>query len=103
MNYGWIRAIRMGQLKLQAGLEIKQPVLILHSDKSVYARKWNESLHFGDAVLDVEGMKTYASSLHGDIQIREIKNGMHDLVLSGKSVRDYAYSVIFDWLRKKMN
>lgn len=102
VNYGWIRAIRMGQLKLQAGLEIKQPVLVMHSDKSVFARKWNPSLQTGDAVLDVEDMKKYASSIHGNVDLAEIKNGMHDLILSEKSVREHAYAVIFDWLEQKL-
>jgi alpha-beta hydrolase superfamily lysophospholipase len=102
VNYGWIRAIRLGQLKLQAGLEIKQPVLVLHSDKSVFSRKWIPELHTGDAVLNVEDMQKYATALHGDVETSEIKNGMHDLILSEKSVRNYAYAVIFDWLNKKL-
>lgn len=102
VNYGWIRAIRLAQLELQAGLDIKQPILILHSDKSVFSRKWKPELHTGDSVLNVEDMKKYAAALHGDVQTSEIKNGMHDLVLSEKSVRDYTYSVIFDWLNIKM-
>lgn len=102
VNYGWIRAIRMGQLKLQAGVEIKQPVLVMHSDKSVFSRKWNHSLHSGDAVLDVEDMIKYAKSIHGDVELAEIKNGMHDLILSEKSVRENAYAVIFDWLEQKL-
>ncbi|MDD2982420.1 MAG: alpha/beta hydrolase [Crocinitomicaceae bacterium] len=101
VNYGWIRAIRLGQLKLQAGLNIQQPILVLHSDKSVYSRKWIPEIHNGDSVLSVEDMQKYASSLHGDVQTAEIKNGMHDLILSEKSVRETAYSVIFEWLQKK--
>ncbi len=103
VNYGWIRAIRMGQLKLQAGVDIKQPVLVMHSDKSIFSRKWNPSLQTGDSVLDVEDMKKYAPCIHGDVELAEIKNGMHDLILSEKSVRENAYAVIFEWLKKKMN
>ncbi len=102
VNYGWIRAIRLGQLKLQAGLRIKQPVLILHSDKSVFSRKWNPVLHTGDAVLNVEDMKKYAQSIHGNVETIEIKNGMHDLILSEKSIRENAYAVLFGWFQKNV-
>ena len=51
--------------------------------------------------MNVEDMKKYATSLHGDVQTTEIKNGMHDLVLSEKSVREQTYSVIFNWLQEK--
>lgn len=97
VNYGWLKAIRDGQLKLQAGIAVGKPVLVMHSDKSVYTKKWTDALFTGDAVLSVDDIAMYAKKLQGNVTVEVIPNGMHDLVLSRLPVRQQVYQQLFLW------
>jgi len=99
--FTWMRAIRLAQVKLQAGLDINVPVLVMHSDKSYKSRKWSDDIKEQDGVLDVEHIAHFADVLGSDVTKVEIKNGIHDLVLSKKMVRDHVYDVIYKWLQKE--
>lgn len=101
VSFGWTRAIHRGHKKLQKGLDILCPVLVMHSDKSVYGDEWSEDFTRGDAVLDVEDIHSYAPYLGKNVTVEVINDGLHDLVLSKKEVRDNVYQTIFSWL--KMN
>lgn len=100
VNFGWIRAIHEGQVKLSQGLQINKPVLVLHSAKSVDEKKWSDAMFTGDAVLNVAEIAQQARNIIGQYSIEAIPGGMHDLVLSRKSVRDDVYMTIFNWARR---
>lgn len=87
INLGWVSAIHYGQKELQAGLEINCPVLVMYSSLSVPPGKYHESMHKADAVLDVKDISTYADGIGSNVKKVEIKDGIHDLVLSQKDVR----------------
>lgn len=95
---GWTRAIYKAQKELQNGLKVKCPVLVLHSDKSYKGKDWNELIRTSDAVLDVEHIKKYATVIGSRVTKVEIKDGVHDLVLSKKEVRETVYSEIENWI-----
>ncbi len=97
---GWIRAISIAQTELQAGLKIKCPVLVMFSDKSYKGKSWDDIIFTSDAVLDVKHIKKYADNIGKDITKIEIKNGIHDLVLSQKDVRDNVYKQMKIWVDK---
>ena len=97
---GWIRAISMAQSELQAGLNIKCPVLVMFSDKSYKGKTWDDIIFTSDAVLDVEHISKYADNIGNDITKIEIKNGIHDLVLSKKDVRTNVYKQMKIWIDK---
>ncbi len=99
--FGWTRAIYKAQKELQAGLNIECPVLVLHSDKSYKKKDWDEIIRISDNVLDVEHIKKYADVIGKDVTKVEIKDGVHDLVLSKKKVRNKVYSEIEKWLTEK--
>lgn len=99
VNLGFIRAIRQFHKKVQKGLKINVPTLILHSNKTIYKKRWNTDFYNGDAVLNVNHIKKYAHKIEGNVTITEIKNGLHDLVLSKKLVREKTYKEIFNWLK----
>jgi alpha-beta hydrolase superfamily lysophospholipase len=98
-NYGWLRAIRMGQKKLASGIYPGKPVLVMHSVRSVYRKKWSEDLFSGDAILNVKDIMKRARCLREPYIILAIEGGMHDLVLSPKHAREIVYSSLFKWLR----
>ena len=99
--FTWMRAIRLAQVKLQAGLDINVPVLVMYSDKSYKKRKWSDDIKEQDGVLDMEHIAHFADVLGPDITKVEVAHGVHDLVLSKKKVREKVYTEIEDWLKIK--
>jgi alpha-beta hydrolase superfamily lysophospholipase len=98
---GWVRTIRAAQQRLQQGLDLQIPILLLHSDKSVKAgSKWDEALHTADAVLNVEDMKKYGPGLGRNVTLIEIADGKHDLFLSNKAVCARALAAMFGWMEQ---
>lgn len=101
VSFGWTRAIHKGHKKIKKGLDIPVPILVMHSDKSVYGDEWSEDFTKSDAVLDVNDIHKYATNLGKDVTIVTIQDGVHDLVLSREDVRVVVYKTIFDWLEKE--
>jgi alpha-beta hydrolase superfamily lysophospholipase len=100
-NYaGWLRAVVQGQERLQAGLRIACPVLVLHSARSIdpALTVWTDEFHSADAVLDVAHMRRFAPGLGRDVATVAIEGGMHDLTLSPPPVRARVFAELFGWL-----
>ncbi len=95
---GWLRAIHNGHVKLQEGLDIPCPVLLIYSDKSVTESEWTPAHQRGDSVLDVDDIALYGRNIGDEVKCVEIEDGLHDLVLSRKDVREEVYRTIFEWL-----
>lgn len=53
-----------------------------------------------DAVLNVDDIVFYGSKTYQDADIVEIKNAMHDIVLSSDEVINEYFSQISKWLNK---
>ena len=51
-------------------------------------------------ILDVKEIEKYAKRIEGNVRIMGIENGIHDLVLSKKAVREEVYSKLFRWLQE---
>lgn len=100
VNLGWLRAIHKGQKELKKRFRISHPVLVLHSDKSVDDFSDSSQLHSRDAILNVEDIDRIARKIKGNVEITAIGGGLHDLVLSQKTVREKVYTTIFSWLEK---
>jgi alpha-beta hydrolase superfamily lysophospholipase len=100
VNFGWVKAVHDGLIKLSQGLQINKPVLVLHSAKSVDEKKWSDTMFTGDVVLNVDEIAQQARNIIGPYSIQAIPGGMHDLILSRKPVRDDVYTTIFDWARR---
>lgn len=94
----WIRGIAQAQKQIHNGLDIGQPILVMHSDHSIYEKKWSQAWLHGDAVLNVDDIHKYAQHLGESVKIEVIPNGMHDLILSQKNVRNDVYKKLFDWI-----
>jgi alpha-beta hydrolase superfamily lysophospholipase len=99
ITLGWIRAIRQGQKTIQAGITISQPVLVLHSDKSILPHKWSDDLFKVDAVLDIEDIKKYSKKIQGNVKVVEIPGALHDVILSKKPVRDLALETMLNFIQ----
>jgi alpha-beta hydrolase superfamily lysophospholipase len=97
---GWLRAITTGQRRVQAGLQIACPILIMHSARSLRSRAWSDELLRADGVLDVAHMRRYGPGLGRDVTMVAIEGGMHDLTLSAPPVRELVFRELFSWLER---
>ncbi|MEG1031951.1 MAG: alpha/beta hydrolase, partial [Acinetobacter sp.] len=82
-------------------VKLNIPALVMHSHQTKNPKKWHADALKSDVILDVQHIKKYAKKIKGDVSISEIKNGIHDLVLSEKSVRENVYQQLFEWLKQK--
>ncbi|MBA6153992.1 alpha/beta hydrolase [Gelidibacter maritimus] len=101
VTLSFIHAIHKAHKSIQNNMKLNVPGLILYSSQTIKDKKWSERFMEGDAVLNVDHIRQYASQLQGKVTVREIEHGLHDLVLSKHEVREYVYKIIFEWL--KMN
>lgn len=101
VRISFIRAIYEAQKEIHQGVRVDIPVLVMHSHQTKNPRKWSKDAQSSDVILDVKDIQKYAKKIQGDVTIREIPNGLHDLVLSEKIVRDSVYQQLFSWLETK--
>ena len=101
VRISFIRAIYEAQKEIHQGVRVDVPVLVMHSHQSKNPRKWSKDAQSSDVILDVKDIQKYAKKIQGDVTIREIPNGVHDLVLSENTVRDSVYQQLFSWLETK--
>ena len=94
---GWLNAIRTGQRRLRAGLDIQVPVLLACSTRSFRGTKWHDNATLADAVLDVEHMVRYAPRLGRHVTLARFDGGLHDLTLSGPAVREKVFDEVGRW------
>lgn len=98
---GWARAIRRGQRKLQAGLAIACPILLMHATRSHRGKQWSDEFTCTDCVLNIEHMRRYGPGLGRDVTLCAIEGGLHDLVLSAPPVRERVFAELFGWLEAR--
>lgn len=100
ISLGWLNAIREGHIELRDYFEIKEPVLVLSSTATITDKFDKPQLQKMDAVLNIEHIRNTASKIRGNIEIVAIEDGMHDLVLSRKDVREKVYETMLNWVDK---
>jgi len=99
---GWLNAVNQAQKRLQNGLDIKVPSLILSSDISTSEQSNPKYHHSTDTVLDVNEMHEYAKMLSKNpslITQIKIPKAMHGVLISPLKVREKGYKTIFKWLK----
>lgn len=95
VTVGWLHAITDAQKFLHKGVDIRQPILLMRSERS------SADYLLSDMVLDVDEISKYGKRLGADVTEYVVKNGLHDLFLSCKPVRYPLYAAMFNWLRSK--
>lgn len=99
ITLSWLNAIYQGQRKLQRGVTLTCPTLLLHSDSTTHSTTFDPTLLRADAVLDINDILRYGRKLGPNTQIEPIPNGLHDLSLSAPSVRHSFFERLFLFLR----
>lgn len=102
IRFGWMSAILTGHTRVAKGLQIRVPILVLMSERSLNGPYWKEGMRAADAVLDVQTMAARALTLGRSVTIERIDGGLHDVLLSEKSVRADAYARLERWARGYM-
>ena len=97
--FKWSRAIMNAQDELKVNSHIKQPVLLMHSHDSYLPKKHEPRVMKSDIVLNVAHMKAFGPGLGDNVTMVEIQDGIHDLFLSPKPVRENALNEMIVWLK----
>ena len=100
ITVGWIHAIRRGQARLQRGLDVGVPNLVLRSDHSVAETAETQLLQRGDAVLDVTHIARWAGCLGNRTTSVPVVDAKHDVFLSLSEPRAAAYFELDRWLEQ---
>ena len=69
--------------------------------KFQYPTSTKECFHHADAILNVHDIATIGRHIGRQVKEVTIKNGLHDLVLSSRDVREEVYYTMFKWLENK--
>jgi alpha-beta hydrolase superfamily lysophospholipase len=96
--WGWLRAVVQAQNRIRDGLDLDQPVLVMHSDKSLSGSQWREEFHRADLVIKVEDIKRIAPALGTGVFLEEVRDGKHDLTLSDDVPRERCLRLLVDWV-----
>lgn len=96
--FGWLNAIEQAQRRVQRGLTIKHPVLVMHAERSFSGARWCDEYYNCDTVLNVEHMQRWGKKLGPQVNFIAISGGLHDLVLSRSEVRERVFEELFKWL-----
>ena len=94
---GWLRAIRNGHARLQAGLDVDCPALVLCSAASVQPPEMGDDVHRHDIVLDARQIRRWAPAIGRHVTVVAIQDARHDVVLSLPEVRARAYDEVGRW------
>lgn len=89
---GWLAAVRRGQLRLQKGLDLDLPVLMLRSERS---SRWRTD---ADLILDVRSMKKFGPRISRRLTDSPLAGARHDVLLSTIDVREKAVAELLRWM-----
>ncbi|WP_193606979.1 alpha/beta hydrolase [Nocardioides lijunqiniae] len=95
---GWLRAIREGHKRLQRGLDVRCPVLVLSSDRSSQPREMGEDVLSTDIVLDVGQIRRWSTAIGTHVTYVAVPGALHDVVLSRPEPRARVYEELGRWL-----
>jgi len=95
---GWLRAVRIAQARLHAGLAVPCPVLVLSSGASGHPRQMDATVHGTDIVLDVPQIRKWATAVGPHVTYVAVEGALHDVVLSRPDARARAYTELDRWL-----
>jgi len=97
--WGWLKGIMDAQQRLQAGLKLEVPILVMYSRKSStpFLNFWKDKFKRTDIILDVSDINRISDVLGYHVNEIQIKDGVHDLTLSRQDVRSKVYQHMMNW------
>lgn len=98
VTLGWLRAIEQGHARVERRLDIRCPILVLHSDQSSFDQEDIDLMQRTDAVLDVTEIHDRAPRLGDEVKVAAVPGAVHDVFLSEPLVLYRAYEELEKWL-----
>jgi alpha-beta hydrolase superfamily lysophospholipase len=95
----WLTAILAGHARVEAGLDIDIPVLVLLSTRSLLSTRWSAAMAKADTAIDVAGVARASLNLGRTVTIVRVHDALHDVFLSPRPIRDRAFADVARWLR----
>jgi alpha-beta hydrolase superfamily lysophospholipase len=95
---GWLRAVRSGHARLQAGLDVGCPTLVMSSATTAWPQEMGDDVHQNDVVLDVEQIRRWAPALGRHVTYVGIPGARHDVTLSLPGPRARVYDELDRWM-----
>jgi len=99
-RFGWLRAVRNAQARVDRGLNIHAPILLATSARSSSGDP--DLIDSTDTVLDVKSMAARADAIGKNVTLLRIDNAVHDLTLSADKPRAQYFDALFTWLDKSL-
>lgn len=95
---GWLRAVRHGHARLQAGLDVGCPVLVMSSATTAWPQQMDDEVHQNDVVLDVSQIRRWSTALGRHVTYVGIPGARHDVTLSRPEPRRQVYAELERWV-----
>lgn len=92
-----MRAIYNAQAEVSRRLDIRIPVLVCTSDRTMLQPTWDEAMREADSVLDITAIRQAALNLGDVVTLATIRGGLHDLSLSRPAARRRYFRIVADW------
>ena len=94
---GWLLAIMAGHARVARGLMTVRLDAHMRIGASMDSPRWSEDMRHADVVLDVELLARRAVQLGSHVTVVRVRDGVHDLALSPRPVRERFYAEIDRW------
>jgi len=98
LRFAWLASILAGQQRINTGLNISLPILVLCSAASAPFRAKPSQLRVADAVLNVNDIADLSLNLGKNITCIPIPGAVHDVFLSELPTRKKAFEHLSQWL-----
>lgn len=95
---GWLRAVLHGHRRVQRGIDVGAPCLVLASSRSRVVQEWQDEVFEADTVLDVDQIAARSPRLGTDVTIHRVPGAMHDVFCSRRQARGDAFAATRRWL-----
>ncbi|WP_230928781.1 alpha/beta hydrolase [Dietzia aurantiaca] len=100
---GWLAAVRRAQRRLQRGLDLPLPVLLLRSTASSVGRRGASVDVDTDLILDVRSMERFADRVSADVTEVPVEGARHDVLLSRPDVLEVVFDRLGTWLDRTLS
>ncbi|PZR53472.1 alpha/beta hydrolase [Xylanimonas oleitrophica] len=98
---GWFRSVRAAHRRVNRGVDVGVPALVLASARSGPNTVHHPELLSTDSVLDVEHIRRGAARIGDDVLFVPIEGGAHDLALSPRPAREEYLRTVVAWLEDR--
>lgn len=100
---GWLAAVRRAQKRLQAGVDLPLPVLLLRSTASSVGARGAAIDVDTDLILDVRSMVRFADRVSREVTDVAVAGARHDVFLSRADVLEVVFDHFGHWLDQTLS